>query len=413
MDPTTHIPQRAPFLLLAATVALGALLLIGVSVFILADTCLPRFVYWETRSWVPCPATVTQLEWRDINKKGEKLYEFRAEYVYAFGGRPFTGDRINGLLRNAGGREYSRRQYDALLECKQTGRPATAFVDPDDPTRSILFREPPPFSTWGLMLGMGMMFFGLPIAGLAVSLVRARARLRKVLREHGEKWWLMRRDWERMQAKPCVVRVELAAVTFFLSVGMMLGPGVWTVVLLPPVFVVLWMPLATAVALVLGIGALTAIRRAALGIPVLYLHEVPVVPGQEVTGTLRLCRRLCVESVRMRLVCRVTHRTGFKAEGERWRRHHFVKYTAPIEPAGEVRVGPGMRTTIPLVLQVPDGQPETVGLKDANISWHVLVEGRLQLWGIPLAEDLQLPVYNAKPEDVIRCESSGEDGLRT
>ncbi len=46
-----------------------------------------------------------------------------------------------------------------------------------------------------------------------------------------------------------------------------------------------------------------------------------------------------------------------------------------------------------------------------NISWHLLVEGRFQRWAIRFGEDLQLPVYNAQPEDVMRRENAEEDGL--
>ncbi len=340
LDPTTQVPRHQAFLPVVVVGVLGVLFFGGVGLFITAEECLPQVTYWRTRNWVVWPVTLTQLEWRDGGKNDPQSYEFRAEYTYKVGGRTHTGDRINGLLRNTGWRELSRSQYELLLARKQTGRQATAFVDPRHPAHSILFREPPPFSVWELAFGAGMLFFGLPMAWLAVVYLRARSRQRRMLRQHGERWWLMRRDWERMQVRPCAVGTDVFAATMLLAIGGALSPAIVGVFQVPLGLMLLAAPLATAVLAVLALGGSIALRRIAFGIPVVHLREVPMLPGRTVEGTLLVRRRLDARSLHMRLVCRVAHPKGFKGPGEEQSRHYFVQFSAPVEPAGEVRVGP-------------------------------------------------------------------------
>jgi hypothetical protein len=330
----------------------------------------------------------------------------QAEYTYEFGGRSYTGRRVNGVWRRVGQRDFRRKQYEALLEHKQAGRPFPARVNPDHPSQSILFPDPPALSPYALAAAGGLAGLGLLPSVYCVWVVVVAVRRRRMIRRHGEKWWLMRRDWRRMRVTPCAVLPELCAAAALLGCGVVLLPVL--IVGVPRLSFIWWilaLPLAACVAAVLCLGAGIAARRALCGVPVLSLATVPVVPGAQVDGSIRVARRLAPDTVRLKLVCVRTTLGGRTDPARKGRRYHELAFEQLVQPAAPPQVGPGRETAVPVTIDIPAGQPETAVADSVSVSWHLQMEARFRRWGLPFDVDLQLPVYCADGDDLMHADA--------
>lgn len=159
-----------------------AVIFLGVS-FLLANSVLSQFVAWhEARSWVECPCTLNHVELHQDHDE-TTTYLTRARYEYEFKGRVYHGDRVGfgDAADNFG--DFQKRTYRELRRYQQNGQPFRAFVDPHDPSQSVLYRELR-IEFFALNVFVSLIFGGI---GVGV-VVHSRRKLRR------------RRDMAEMQA---------------------------------------------------------------------------------------------------------------------------------------------------------------------------------------------------------------------
>ncbi len=456
-------------------------------------------IYRDSANWTETAARIDRVEWKveRSSEKGKPTYGVEADYTYEFDGHAYTGHRV-GVLDVAGSDEGFRRQrFDLLESHRQSGRPVAALVDPNRPSRAVLFREVEPSFRLFLGFGVGLCFVGLLIAGFGVGLLwRSRSavlderrlvwldcrtaiprhpsaewvapfgrllvfsappalsilaishavsrpgtaevltaavavalsglaivlflrfverdrRRRQVLVEHGDQPWRLRPDWSRL----CSVDHSLAksvaggwaVVAVAGGMAALMAAFMWS----GPISVLGWFVAWPIVLLVASLAITVAIRTLRLvtdGVALLDLDEAPVVPGRTVGGEIRVPRRLEPGSLRLRLEC-VREKFGVpvNAGRERAAERRRVLYQEDLTPADKPQQGrPG--TSVPVNIPVPNGQGVTWRGGVEAVSWHLAIEARLMRWGLPYSADFQLPVYDAKPKDVMRRGASGEDG---
>jgi hypothetical protein len=94
-------------------------------------------------------------------------YRVEIHYRYQVEWQTYEGDRYNFSIGHSSGYESKRRAVDA----HPPGSETTCYVDPDDPTRSVINRNPGGYLWWGLFplpflaVGVGGLLFVLKGAG--------------------------------------------------------------------------------------------------------------------------------------------------------------------------------------------------------------------------------------------------------
>lgn len=92
---------------------------------------------WAAQSWAEHPCRIIRVEL----KHGGGTSRVEADYRYEFANRPFTGHRVwfGSGSDNIG--NFHQRVYDELNDHRLRGRPFRCFVNPSDPSLSVLYRD--------------------------------------------------------------------------------------------------------------------------------------------------------------------------------------------------------------------------------------------------------------------------------
>ncbi len=133
----------------------------------MAGMVVRDFWTWSTvQAWVATPAELTHAELHQFRKG---TYGIDARYKYQVAGKTYESDRVavHEGSDNIGSYNFQRgRELERLHKSRQ---PITCYVNPDDPTQAILYRDLRPgffafkllFALVGCGVGFGMLHGGL------------------------------------------------------------------------------------------------------------------------------------------------------------------------------------------------------------------------------------------------------------
>lgn len=109
--------------------------------------------WWHARSWQPVAAIVTEATLEE-SYGDTTTYRTAARYRYSFGGEYYEGTRVgfNRGSDNVG--DWQRNHYEQLHTAKRTGQSISVWVDPTNPSHSVVDRD----------LRWPMLAFSLPFA---------------------------------------------------------------------------------------------------------------------------------------------------------------------------------------------------------------------------------------------------------
>ena len=147
------------FMCLVALPFLGIGLWMGSSMFTHA------YDAWQMRGWTPVQATVHRGGYDTHSGDDADTYEAYADYAYVWNGRQYSGDRvsISGGADNIG--DHQQTLGRQLADASTRGTPITAWIDPADPSASVVDRD----MRWGL-IGFKAIFF-LVFGGIGAGLL--------------------------------------------------------------------------------------------------------------------------------------------------------------------------------------------------------------------------------------------------
>jgi len=152
--------------------------------------------WYEARQWVETPARILQADLEVNQGSDSTTYQVTARYEYRWENQTYSGERVglSGGSDNIG--SFHQDRYSELARYQSSGEPFRCFVNPDDPTETILFRE----MRWGLFALMGV--FSLLFTGAGVGMMAAGFwGKRKVVEQeqleaqHPEAPWRWNSDW--------------------------------------------------------------------------------------------------------------------------------------------------------------------------------------------------------------------------
>ena len=123
---------------------------------------------WQRmRGWREVPAEVLSADLIENTGDDSTTYSVEARYRYEINGQTYTGDRVSLSTGSDNVGSFHQDVYRELQPYLSPDRLFRCFVDPDDPTAAILYRD----LRWG-MLGF-MMIFVLAFGGVGFGLMYA------------------------------------------------------------------------------------------------------------------------------------------------------------------------------------------------------------------------------------------------
>ncbi len=120
----------------------------------------------QARSWTPVEATIlsTNLD-SSTDDEGSTTYSVSGRFSYRWQGRTLTHDQVSFDAGSDNIGSFHQDAYSTLSEAKQAGQTLTAWVDPDNPERAVIFRD----IRWGMVLFLFM--FTLVFSGVGAGIM--------------------------------------------------------------------------------------------------------------------------------------------------------------------------------------------------------------------------------------------------
>lgn len=351
----------------------------------------------EIKGWLRVPATILTAELHTNSDSDGSTYAAKATYSYEVNGRKYIKDRVSlhSGADNLG--NFHHDAYALLSRHKESGEPFLAYVDPEDPDNSILI----PDLRFGMLLmyaAFGAVFggagFGIFAAVLGVK--HGEKKLWRFSVQYPEQPWMHREDWRQSKVTTSAGTTALTMTIVALVVTGFTAPLLY---LIPEEIFKkgnYWVTLALIFPLIGGAilwGAIRSIIRwRKFGSATLELHSLPLEPGRDFRGTIRLPKGFPQggsQMVDLQLRCdriiaeRTSNGTRVHSE-EVWKE----EWQSPAHTMSSIG-----GTTIPIDVLLPPDLPSTGKESDSiTVTWQL--QARADLPGVDFKLDFELPVFD-------------------
>lgn len=172
---------------------LFALPFFSVGVWMLWSISSTVFNAWQMSDWAPVEARLSTAGYSTHRGDDSYTFEAYARYSYEYFGQTFSGDRVSLASGGDNIGDYQQNLGSRLSAAMGRGETITVWVNPDDPSQSIVDRS----LRWGL-LGFKSIFlfvFGGVGLGLLIVIWRAPAEKDATLPEYVQSPWLLNDKW--------------------------------------------------------------------------------------------------------------------------------------------------------------------------------------------------------------------------
>lgn len=362
------------------------------------------------QSWRETPARIDRVELVADDSGDSTTYRVEAEYAYGWEGREYRGDRVSMHTGSDNIGSFHQRAAAELGEHRDSGRPFPCFVNPDDPSQAVLYRNPR-IEMLGAMLLFGLVFGGAGFGILGAAFFGAREnRETAALRgRHPDAPWRWKKEWD-------------AGVISAHSKGKMIGAfafaALWNLVSSPVLFFVpgevqggnlaaligLLFPLVGLGAIVMAVYFALQWRR--YGDTVFEMDAVPGVVGGTLSGRVRIPTVvLPEEDAVMALECVRRRTTGSgknrsTSETTLWQEERSVPRGALVQES--------RATLVPVRFLIPPEQPSTDEEdSDNRLLWRL--RARMAVPGVDFSAAFEVPVFRTA-ESPAPGETAGDDG---
>ncbi|NHZ73762.1 MAG: DUF3592 domain-containing protein, partial [Nitrospirae bacterium] len=359
--------------------------------------------WYEARDWVETPAHILQADLEVNQGSDSTTYQVTARYEYRWGNQTHTSERVglSGGSDNVG--SFHQDRHAELSRYQGSGESFRCFVDPDDPTEAILYRE----MRWGLFALMGV--FSLLFTGAGVGIMAAGLwGKRKVVEQeqleaqHPEAPWKWKSDWSDGRIRTSGSVQFLFPLIFALF---------WNLISMPLLFLLPREVLENGNKLaliglifpVVGLGLIVWAARAFLhwkkfGDSVLEMSTFPGVVGGPLAG--RILTSVDIQPISgfdltLSSIHRVTTGSGKNrstSERVQWQEmRHIDREALDYDPT---------RSSIPVAFDIPfEAEPTEERSADDETLWRLEVTAETA--GIDYSAQFELPVFrtaDSRPE---------------
>lgn len=359
---------------------------------------------FEMQSWKELSATLLSLELEMNQSDDSTTHRIRARYRYADEGRTHESERvaIYSFADNIG--DFHVDLYAELKRAFDNDRQVTAYVDPDDFTKSVLSRDP----RWGLtalLAIFGLVFAGAGVAVTLGTLFSKRQQSEKSDKQnlHPEEPWRWREDWHNGVVQSAGSANVFASIVF---------TAVWLMVSSPASFLVpaevrdgnylaliaLAFPIVGLLLIIRTYNEWVRARR--FGVSTITLQKVPIPIGGDFNGEIKVNAPIPVAThFIVRLSCIEVRRRPGKRNS---RTEHLLWQDELSVPRHDCQLGP-TSSTIPFGFALPGSQPGTRDAGDGNeILWRI--DASAECPGADYVASFVVPVYAVGTPAVIEPE---------
>ncbi len=375
---------------------LVGLWLLGTAGGVLAPVVAAWVVHHESASWSPLACTIDSARMFERSKGGSRsgsTWAVEAHYHYEVGGRTYRGAVVDHLPSYSDRRAVIQKHRFAPLEqALAAGTPHLGWVDPEDPTRAVLFRDLPPYAYMTPLLCALLGWAGVRLFVSGVLARRKAHRRVRLANECADRPWMVDDLWHGFATRSNPERLF----------GPWLGAAYFTT--MAAIFVSLCFErhakpaglvlTAGMVAVSLGLLARTiyhTARHLKWGPLRLAVSRMPTRPGELLEGLVTCGRRVEAQdgfSLALRCVQHVGRKRLVRWEGG-------GRVTQDLLGALDAD-----GTMIPVRLQVPADQPPTDLREPPLVSWEL--EVRSDTPGVDLRATFEVPIYACPDERVER-----------
>lgn len=382
------------FLMLFALPFAGAGTFVG---YLAASTV---HTWWRAQSWQEVPARILSTD-LDVNRGDDSTtYRVRAEYVYEYGGRAYTSERVAAGIGSDNIGSFHQDKHRELRRYVESEQPFRAFVNPSDPDEALLYRE----LRWG-MLGFELVFasvfclvgYGLLFAGLYGG--RKVKEVERLQQARPDEPWLWEDDW---------VDGRVTAGSRGKMIGALVFAVLWNLISAPMLFVVPRelaegnrLALLGAIFPLVGLGLAAYALYAVLqwrkfGTSEFELFANPGVLGGWLEGRIHTnIRERGAEPYRLTLSC-IRKETRGSGKNRSTTEKALWQDTAEV-PAATLLAG-RHGASVPVRFAIPyDAGPESDHQASDPIEWRLDVAAALP--GVDFSSRFKVPVFKTPDSD--------------
>jgi hypothetical protein len=356
----------------------------------MAGMVVRDFWTWSAaQSWAPTPARLLKAEAREnSDSDGGTTYRAVAEYRYEFGDKTYESDRVAVHAGSDNIGSYQRDRARELVQLKNAGKPITCYVNPDNPSEAILFRDLRPGmlafkSLFALVfggVGFGLLYGGVWATGDA-------KRTAALAQQYPDKPWKWKETWRtgriRSNGGAAAWAVGLfAALWNAISWPVIIGIILQGQLEFGPILLVLLFPI---IGILLAWWAIYLIaRRVKWGVSEFEMATLPGVLGGPLAGMIHAPANIAAQdgfTIRLACIETVRERSGGETNSREVTRWDHEKTIVRDLSRGD-------RTLIPVQFIIPYGLPSS---GEDDIKWKLTAEAKTD--GVDYHAEFEVPVF--------------------
>jgi hypothetical protein len=355
------------------------------------------------QSWVEVPAIVidTAMDRSRAQHHGGRRggrrrtsYHTTATYEYEYGGESYRGQRVglHDFSDNFG--DFQRRAYDELKRHRDSGKAFRCYVNPREPSQSILY----PQMRWELMsfLSIFPAVFGSAGLGLLVGALVARRRAAppEPVDVPEDKPWQARADWASGRILSSAGSAASAPVLSVIAVWWLIatGPLIWKLPEMlrasdsPLRWLALVFPLIGTVLIIIAVHRW--LRSRTYGESVFQLAATPGVVGGQLAGVIQIPRTFQADSgFRLKLSC--VERKERKRDDHEHETVHWQDERIVTNPMRDIATG---TMAVPVLFAIPfDSKPTSSSKSNRSVRWQLDVSAATL--GVDYKSRFEVPVF--------------------
>lgn len=363
-------------------------------------------IKWQNmKSWEKVPAFIQQTN-LDVNSDSDSTtYKVTATYTYAYNDKSYTSNKVTMHIGSDNIGSFHKKTYDELSRYKESGEPFRCYVNPDNPSESILFRKPR-LEKLGFYLIFVLVFggFGYGLFFATILGIGKKRKEDKLKSQYHNEPWLWNIQW-----KEGIIHSQSKAKL----TGSIIFAIFWNLVSSPILFIIPGelhkgnkLILIALVFPVAGLGlAIWAIRNIIswrkFGDSTFIMETKPGVIGGPLQGKIHTKVNIKPEDgFHLTLSCINSVR---KDEDRR----EYVRWQDECNIERELYEYDPSRSVIPVLFHIPYDSQETNSNNPSNkILWRLEIKAKVP--GVDYAASFEVPVFKTPQsfEDFVLDKSS-------
>jgi len=338
----------------------------------------------QMQSWPEIPAYISESSLKTHRSSKSTTYTVKAEYTYIYQDRRYQSQRVSIDIGSDNVDSFAQEAASELAQYRGQERPFRCYVNPDDPTQAVLYREPRP----GMLAFIAV--FAVMFGAVGGGIVLAAWWPTKAPPEPGQEAWRQGRLTTSDQSSA----LGLGLFTLLWNglsapIPLLIGEQLYVQLLAGKLSVLLLLIFPLIGLLLLISAGYLLLRWQKFGQVTLVSTALPVPPGGRLNGTLELAGRIEPPAgfvLVLQCLERITTGSGKKRSTQEktlWEATHNVP-SSPFGNRGQTR--------IPVDFTLPTDAAPTQSDPHHSILWRL--QASAQVPGVDFHCQFEIPVQH-------------------